>query len=250
MHGKHDHQSCASAGISIGNISVHIMQVAFQIDCVIHLTIPRAQGPWLQLPLELLQSLLILNLDPTAISPSEMQPSLPPTNTNGPFYRLKDRMSYSPPDSPSLSSAPPFPTPKPGQAAPPPIDPGVFRSVTMIRQLIDEAAELAVRASCGLSAVALGNMRNNGLSSLSGSTWAAAQSLGINPLGDFGGGNGRNVTMSATRVHRLRVLAVEKLAAAYKADEIASSVMVMQGGSVFDDIAERVLKLGVFDILH
>ncbi|KIJ07491.1 hypothetical protein PAXINDRAFT_173459 [Paxillus involutus ATCC 200175] len=30
--------------------------------------------------------------------------------------------------------------------------------------------------------------------------------------------------------------------AAYKADEIASSVMVMQGGSVFEDIAERVLK--------
>ena len=50
--------------------------------------------------------------------------------------------------------------------------------------------------------------------------------------------------MSAMRVHRLRALAVQKLAAAYKADEIASSVMVMQGGSVFDDIAERVLKVG------
>ena len=50
--------------------------------------------------------------------------------------------------------------------------------------------------------------------------------------------------MSAMRVHRLRALAVQKLAAAYKADEIASSVMVMQGGSVFDDIAERVLKYG------
>ena len=50
--------------------------------------------------------------------------------------------------------------------------------------------------------------------------------------------------MSAMRVHRLRALAVQKLAAAYKTDEIASSVMVMQGGSVFDDIAERVLKAG------
>lgn len=50
--------------------------------------------------------------------------------------------------------------------------------------------------------------------------------------------------MSATRIHRLRSLAVQKLAAAYKLDEIASSVMVMQGGSVFDDIAERVLKNG------
>ncbi|KAF8155789.1 hypothetical protein B0H34DRAFT_808799 [Crassisporium funariophilum] len=41
---------------------------------------------------------------------------------------------------------------------------------------------------------------------------------------------------------RLRALAVQKLALAYKADEIASSVMVMQGGSVFDDVAKRVLK--------
>lgn len=50
--------------------------------------------------------------------------------------------------------------------------------------------------------------------------------------------------MSAMRIHRLRALAVQKLAAAYRADEIASSVMVMQGGSIFEDIAERVLKVG------
>ena len=50
--------------------------------------------------------------------------------------------------------------------------------------------------------------------------------------------------MSAMRIHRLRALAVQKLAQAYRADEIASSVMVMQGGTVFDDVAERVLKHG------
>ena len=50
--------------------------------------------------------------------------------------------------------------------------------------------------------------------------------------------------MSSTRTHRLRVLAVQKLAAAYKADEIAASVMVMQGASALDDLAERVLKVG------
>jgi hypothetical protein len=55
---------------------------------------------------------------------------------------------------------------------------------------------------------------------------------------------GRNVTMSPMRVHRLRALAVQKLAQAYRADEIASSVMVMQGGSVFDNVAEKVLKVG------
>ena len=77
-------------------------------------------------------------------------------------------------------------------------------------------------------------------SGFSQSPWSLAQQLGL--AGD--GGNGRNVAMSAMRIHRLRALAVQKLAAAYKADEIASSVMVMQGGSVFDDIAERVLKVG------
>lgn len=76
---------------------------------------------------------------------------------------------------------------------------------------------------------------------MNGSAWATAQSLGLGGVGD---GGGRNVVMSAMRVHRLRALAVQKLAAAYKTDEIASSVMVMQGGSVFDDIAERVLKIG------
>jgi hypothetical protein len=70
-----------------------------------------------------------------------------------------------------------------------------------------------------------------------------AHAFGFNPSGETTGG-GRNVAMSAIRQHRLRALAVQKLAQAYKLDEIASSVMVMQGGSVFDDVAERVLKTG------
>ncbi|KAI1790996.1 hypothetical protein LXA43DRAFT_1013995 [Ganoderma leucocontextum] len=231
-------------------------------------------GPWLQLPLELLESLLVLNLDPATLSAADAK--LPPltshansslhTNGHGHSHnhlnghshthqKQRDRgfaslADYSPPDSPrnpfaALPPPPPFPSPQPGKATPPPIDPGVFRSVTHIRRLIDEAAELSVRASSGLSAAALGSMRGAG--GMNGSAWATAQSLGLgmNPLGD---GGGRNVAMSAMRVHRLRALAVQKLAAAYKADEIASSVMVMQGGSVFDDIAERVLKVEPGDV--
>ncbi|KAJ3509080.1 hypothetical protein NLJ89_g5407 [Agrocybe chaxingu] len=207
-------------------------------------------GPWLQLPLELLDSLLTLNLDPATLTGPEatrLPPLLPPPST--PSSKQRDRTfhgpgDFSPPESPrttysSLPLPPPFPPPKPGKATPPPIDPGVFRSVKNIRRLIDEAAELSVRASSGLSAAELGSMRSS--SGLSGSPWAAAQSLGLNPLGNPNG-NGRNVGMSPTRIHRLRVLAVQKLAEAYKYDEIASSVMVMQGGSVFDDVAERVLK--------
>ncbi|KIJ66505.1 hypothetical protein HYDPIDRAFT_86928 [Hydnomerulius pinastri MD-312] len=222
-------------------------------------------GPWLQLPLELLESLLVLNLDPATLSaPETPLPALPPPQISNPCLgnshsrapprsRERDRgfqalSDYTPPDSPggtfnSLPSpytptSPPhaFPLPIPGKATPPPIDPGVFRNVATIRRLIDEAAELSVRASSGLSAAALGSMRGGG----GNSAWATAQALGLDGSGNFGGG--RNVAMSAMRVHRLRALAVQKLAAAYKADEIASSVMVMQGGSVFDDIAERVLK--------
>ncbi|TFK42151.1 hypothetical protein BDQ12DRAFT_625105 [Crucibulum laeve] len=215
-------------------------------------------GPWLQLPLELLESLLVLNLDPTTLTAPEsrmtiMPPSSPviPTSASGKqrdrgFYSLSDH-GYSPPESPryftSMHLPPPFPLPRPGKATPPPIDPGVFRSVTSIRRLIDEAAELSVRASSGLSAAELNSTRSGG--SLGGSAWAAAQSLGINPMGS--GGGGRNVPISAMRIQRLRALAVQKLAEAYKTDEIASSVMVMQGGSVFDDVAEKVLKVNPND---
>ena len=218
-----------------------------------------AKGPWLQLPLELLESLLVLNLDPATVSTSESRISslpstLPPSNRtwNTGFASLGN--TTQPDSTDSLYApvtVPPFPTLLPGKAAPPPIDPGVFRCVTTIRKLIDEAAELSVRASSGLSAAALGSMRGANSLNLSGSPWSAMQSLGINPLNDFGGGGGgRNFTMSAARVHRLRLLAVQKLAAAYKADEIASSVMVMQGGSVFDDIAEKILKSGRLFCTH
>ncbi|KAK0479636.1 hypothetical protein IW261DRAFT_1478426 [Armillaria novae-zelandiae] len=194
-------------------------------------------GPWLQLPIELLESLLVLNLDPATLSAAEPRiPSIPPSpNTANNTNRIRDRSFQDLPPPGSLRSLPlppPIPPPKPGKATPPPIDPGVFRSVTSIRQLIDSAAELSVRASSGLSAAELGNMRGD----------AGDQSLGNM------GGNGRNVAMSAMRIHRLRALAVQKLAQAYKADEIASSVMVMQGGSVFDDVAERVLKVDPDDL--
>ena len=203
--------------------------------------------------MELLDSLLSINLDPAALT-SSSDTRLPPTLTpgsNSPQLKLRDRPhnglnENSPPDSPRTAIAtlplpPPFPPAKPGKATPPPIDPGVFRSVKLIRKLIDDAAELSVRASSGLSAAELGSMRGGG--SFGGGPWANAQSLGLNSMGN-NNTNGRNVTMSPNRIHRLRTLAVQKLAQAYKADEIASSVMVMQGGSVFDDVAERVLRVG------
>lgn len=170
----------------------------------------------------MLESLLVLNLDPTNFAPKDER--LPPLSAN--------RGASSPSKALTLRR----PTSKP---TPPPIDPGVFRSVTSIRRLIDEASDLAVRAASGLSATALGALRSP---SGGNNPWSTAQALGINPMGDQH--SGRGSTMSSTRTHRLRVLAVEKLASAYKVDEIAASVMVMQGASALDDLAERVLKVG------
>jgi hypothetical protein len=166
----------------------------------------------------------MLNLDPSNFTPKDER---------FPSYDLDGNLASS-----SVSNALTIrpPTVKP---IPPPIDPGVFRSVTTIRRLIDEASDLAVRAASGLSASALGALRSP---TIGGGPWAAAQALGINPMNDQN--NGRSSNMSSTRTHRLRVLAVQKLAEAYKADEIAASVMVMQGASALEDIAERVLRIG------
>lgn len=164
-----------------------------------------------------------------------------PVSPSGRLRSFSNLDDISPPESPH-AVIPALAMPQSsGKPLPPPIDPGVLRSVTNIRRLIDHATDLSVRASSGVSPVELSSMRNN--TSYNGTSLAAAQSLGFNPLGTNNTG-GRNTSMSANRVHRLRTLAVQKLARAYMEDEIASSVMVMQGGSVFDDVAERVLKHG------
>ncbi|KAG6860857.1 hypothetical protein C0995_006721 [Termitomyces sp. Mi166 len=208
-------------------------------------------GGWLHLPLELLDSLLALNLKSASPStPSDvfrLPSSAPLVNLSGSKQRdsgYHTSSDYSPPDSPrgafsSRLSSRSFLMPRPGKAIPPPLDPGVLKSVSSIRHLIDEAAELSVRASSGLTSAELVSSRST--SGLNNNPWASASGLGVSPLGT-GANGGRNVAMSAMRIHRLRALAVQKLAQAYKADEIASSVMIMQGGSVFDDVAELVLK--------
>ncbi|CAG8569928.1 1672_t:CDS:2, partial [Funneliformis caledonium] len=116
-------------------------------------------GPWLQLPLELLESLYIINND--------------------------------------------------NVSTPPLIDPIIFGNLISIRRLVDEAADLSVRAASGISTT--------------------------------GGGPTRS-SMSHTRQHRMRELAVNKLALAYRIDEIATAVVTMQSASAIDEVASRVLK--------
>ncbi|CAI2181385.1 17207_t:CDS:2, partial [Funneliformis geosporum] len=116
-------------------------------------------GPWLQLPLELLESLYMINND--------------------------------------------------NVSTPPLIDPIIFGNLISIRRLVDEASDLSVRAASGVSTT--------------------------------GGGPTRS-SMSHTRQHRMRELAVNKLALAYRIDEIATAVVTMQSASAIDEVASRVLK--------
>ena len=94
-----------------------------------------------------------------------------------------------------------------------------------VRKLVDEAADLAVRAQNGTASSAL--------SSDSGLPGAA---LGLNTRG--AGGNAR---LSPERKYRMREMAVQKLAQAYRLDEVAASVATMQSASSLESVASLVL---------
>ncbi|KAF2834437.1 hypothetical protein M501DRAFT_1020798 [Patellaria atrata CBS 101060] len=115
---------------------------------------------------------------------------------------------------------------------PHPIDPAVFYDLVKIRKAVDEATNLAVRATSGLTSAALSNSLNAGNGILGG---AAALGLG------YGGGGG-NAKLSRERKHRMRELATQKLSQAYHLDEIAASVATMQSASTLEDVAQYVLE--------
>ncbi|KAH6678441.1 hypothetical protein B0J14DRAFT_505784 [Halenospora varia] len=116
---------------------------------------------------------------------------------------------------------------------PRPIDPAVFFDLLKIRQLVDDATNLAVRAASGVTSSALTNSLNagNGLLGNGG----AALGLGL-------GGGGGNAKLSRERKHRMREQATQKLSKAYHLDEIACSVATMQSASTLEDVAQLVLQ--------
>lgn len=116
---------------------------------------------------------------------------------------------------------------------PRPIDPAVFFDILKIRQLVDEATNLAVRAASGVTSSSLSNSLNAG-NGLLGNGWTAL-GLGI-------GGGGGNAKLSKERKHRMREQATQKLSKAYHLDEIACSVATMQSASTLEDVAQLVLQ--------
>lgn len=157
------------------------------------------QGPWLQLPSELLQTLLLVNSGPT--------PGAPPNEDLGAAFGSRRRLRHT-----SEALAADQMLDYEGEM-PPPVDPRCFRTVVAVRHLVEEASDLAVRAT-----IAVGS--------------STTQDVGRRQLG-----------MSSTRQNRLRLLAVSKLARAYGLDEIATSVVVMQSSSALEDVAEKVLRI-------
>ncbi|KAI0852936.1 hypothetical protein F5Y00DRAFT_226395 [Daldinia vernicosa] len=134
-------------------------------------------GPWLQLPLEVLETL-----------------------ANANYY---------------------MPLPRP-------VDPAVFYDLVKIRQLVDGATDLAVRAANGVASSTLSN-------SLAGGAAHHMQALGL------GFGNNAGAKLSPERKFRMREQATQKLSRAYHLDEIASSVATMQSTSTLENVASLVL---------
>ncbi|CAO2654995.1 Nn.00g117280.m01.CDS01 [Neocucurbitaria sp. VM-36] len=120
---------------------------------------------------------------------------------------------------------------------PHPIDPAVFYDLVKIRKAVDEATNLAVRATSGLTSAALSNSLNAGNSML-----GSAAALGI------GYGGGGTSKLSRERKHRMRELATSKLSQAYHLDEIAASVATMQSASTLEDVAHLVLQRNPADV--
>lgn len=121
---------------------------------------------------------------------------------------------------------------------PHPIDPAVFYDLVKIRKAVDEATNLAVRATSGLTSQALSNSLNAGNGML-----GSAAALGIGY-----GGHAANAKLSRERKHRMRELATAKLSQAYHLDEIAASVATMQSASTLEDVAMLVLQRSPNDV--
>ena len=117
---------------------------------------------------------------------------------------------------------------------PRPIDPAVFFDLVKIRRLIEDATSLAVRAANGTASSSLHTSLNAANGILNGSD---AEILGIGSA--RGGGDAK---LSRERKHRMREHATQKLAHAYRLDEIASSVAMMQSASALEDVAKHVLQ--------
>lgn len=112
---------------------------------------------------------------------------------------------------------------------PRPLDAASFFDLVKARRLIDEATNLAVRAASDIASPTLTNV-NGGFPSIS-----SMVSHGV-------GAPGHGGRLSRERKFKMREQASQKLARAYRLDEIVCSVATMQGASPLEDVGNLVLQ--------
>ncbi|KAI4100912.1 MAG: hypothetical protein LQ339_005337 [Xanthoria mediterranea] len=128
--------------------------------------------------------------------------------------------------------------------SPRPIDPAVFFDLVKIRRAVEEATDLAVRATSGTpSSHVVAAMKGSGnfRGSLHASNGMLGGGGGAAALG-FGFGGTSHAKLSKERRHRMRESATQKLSQAYHLDEIAASVATMQSASSLEEVAQLVLQ--------
>ena len=108
---------------------------------------------------------------------------------------------------------------------PRPIDPATLFDLLKIRKLVDEASELAVRAASSIASPKLTTLNGS-----SPCIWAEM------------GAPGHGIKLSRERSFRMREQACQKLARAYRLEEIATSVATMQGSSPLLEVGGLVLQ--------
>jgi hypothetical protein len=136
---------------------------------------------------------------------------------------------------------------------PHPYDPAVLQDALRVRRAVDDATDLAVRAASGLvSAPFSSRGGRHALGSRGGGPGepdSANETFGFGGGGGGGhGGGGAPARLSRERQFRMRDMAAQKLAAAYRCDEIAASVATMQSASSLDDVAAHVLRRNAQDL--
>ncbi|KAM0464006.1 hypothetical protein ACHAO4_000731 [Trichoderma viride] len=112
---------------------------------------------------------------------------------------------------------------------PRPLDAASFFDLVKARRLVDEATNLAVRAASDIASPTLTSV-NGGFP-------------GISSMISHGmGAPGHGGKLSRERKFKMREQASQKLARAYRLDEIVCSVATMQGASPLEDVGNLVLQ--------
>lgn len=129
------------------------------------------------------------------------------------------------------------------ELGPPLIDVHAFESAVMIRQMVDKASEIAIRANQHFpNDVA---WTQSSLTALNGGPKKKTSRLLMSSSSQSGNGKGSRKAPQLSRANYLRKIACKMLAHAYRLDEIMTSVVVMEATTALDDIAPQVLKQGL-----